>query len=623
LEDLQIDVSSADGLIDLPDVFPSPMIVDNLSGRVRLAPPVVDPGASTNIRASTQIDDGVSTQARIPYDQISLADFQIDGEAAVNMAMGPHAVSAVIVALTPTGSRKVQLSAALSEVRPVDLASSIGALHGEEIERALRTFEMPVSARVTADVSLEDAATVASVALTAGAGTLHLPEVYPRPLALDGIEFSASYDLAVSAAKIDQLTLRLGRGVVNAFGDASHSAEQVDFDFRVNANAIPVEELERLWPPDVGFKPRRWVIPNIPTGMVNTASMTISGAIPLDDPADVALKTLQGEIDASETTLRYFHPLPPVTDAAANITFDAERFLFDVTTGRVGDVIVTSADVELSGLSDPGQFADITVNTKGPITGALKILNSDPFNYVDRLGFNASGITGTADTKLRFELPLINDLTYEQIELGATATLRDVGVRGAVFEKDITDGSLELDLDRNGMTLSGEATLDGMRSDVSWRESFVAEAAEDLRRRFDVKFRTNAQKFAEFGVDPSDYVSGPVGTTIGYSVFGNERSQLDSEYVLDDARVFSDALGFEKAPGEAATANVILTLQDGDPVSLPTIRVVGDGIAVAGAAEFADASGAIARANFSRIALAGNDLRKVAFAQSDDAVAVK
>ncbi len=115
----------------------------------------------------------------------------------------------------------------------------------------------------------------------------------------------------------------------------------------------------------------------------------------------------------------------------------------------------------------------------------LEILDHPEFEYASGLGLDVARAVGQSAIRMRVGLPLLADLQLEQVDIRAAAKLADVDIPGAVFGHDVRDGTLTLQLDRAGMTVSGTATLAQVPATIEWYENFDGDAP--FVRRYNIK----------------------------------------------------------------------------------------------------------------------------------------
>ena len=86
---------------------------------------------------------------------------------------------------------------------------------------------------------------------------------------------------------------------------------------------------------------------------------------------------------------------------------------------------------------------------------------------------------------------------------------------GSRFGQDVTDGTLDLKLDQNGMVVSGPVTYAGADLNIEWRQAFGDKV--DVRESFQAKGRTSTGSRALVGYDFRPWVDGPSDVALKFS----------------------------------------------------------------------------------------------------------
>ena len=122
-------------------------------------------------------------------------------------------------------------------------------------------------------------------------------------------------DLAAGQILVESLNLELNRGSIEASGSGKRGESGWSVHLEGEAAAVPVQDLQLLWPPDVGAPgPRQWVLSNLSKGMVDKARIVADTE--MAPGADLAFGSpaIEGSVSFSGVTARYWHPLPPFED---------------------------------------------------------------------------------------------------------------------------------------------------------------------------------------------------------------------------------------------------------------------------------------------------------------------
>jgi len=203
---------------------------------------------------------------------------------------------------------------------------------------------------------------------------------------------------------------------------------------------------------------------------------------------------------------------------------------------------------------------------------------------------------------------LLVDLSVDQIDVGVNAKLTGVAVEKVAAGLDATDGALDLALDIKGMTVKGNAKLDGVPAHIDWRESFVSDG-KGPRTRVAVKTTPDAADFTRFIPDPAGYAAGPVGTDIVFTIDQRKRMGLTGTLDLAKTALTVPELGWSKPPGTPATGRFALEFQKDKVAKVTGIAVEGGGLKAAGTIELTPATSALSRIRVAELAVGKTSVR--------------
>lgn len=174
----------------------------------------------------------------------------------------------------------------------------------------LDRIKLPVSGTLALSLAASLAVEDVSFDLTGGAGEIVIPEVYPAPLTVAQFALRGRAAESFNSVVIDEAMIDVGGPVVTLSGELERRDKSIEFQIDTSAKALPINELPRLWPPDSAVNARRWITKNIKDGVVNSANLSLSAAVNLDDIEAIDLRTAVGEIDLRGATIHYLRPMP-------------------------------------------------------------------------------------------------------------------------------------------------------------------------------------------------------------------------------------------------------------------------------------------------------------------------
>lgn len=455
---------------------------------------------------------------------------------------------------------------------------------------ALQAVDMPLTGSVGAAFSLDQGLQWVRFDLTGGTGSLRAPApldtVFPvTDLKLRGelLEGAKRLNLTELSVNLDGPSITVGAVV-----DDTPDGLVIKADARLAD--LPVERLPGLWPEGAAPNPREWVVGNLEGGVVSEALLTLAARLPPGAPVEeMVVEQLAGELRPKGVTVHYLRPMPPITDADATVTFNADAFTVTAQRGRVGDLQLAEGTVKLTGLRDEWQYADIQARIVGPSAEALRLIDNKPLGYASALGIQPAKVKGRQETQLSLHFPLLKDLGFDQISLKAVSKLSDLAIPGILLGQDLTESNVTLEVDPKGMDVAGKVVLGGVTGDLKWRENFTK---AQFRSRY---LLSNAvlddAARARFGLDTvpfqAPFMTGPVKADVTATLLGGGKGEIEVRADLAQAAMKLPGLAWKKPPGQAGAALARVKLYDDRIAEVPHFALDAEATAINGSVDFA------------------------------------
>ena len=306
--------------------------------------------------------------------------------------------------------------------------------------------------------------------------------------------------------------------------------------------------------------------------------------------------------------------MPKVVKSAVRARFDRQQFDIAVIGGESAGLSVRGGRIVISDLDKKDQWTDIDLTIDGPLDAALAYVDSEPFRFARDVGIAPKDVKGSAAARLKLRFIAENKLTLEDIKINAEAAIKDALLADIAFGMDLSDGALKLVVDNAGLDVSGTAQLNGIGSEIAWRQNFTKNAP--FLSRYRLKARADAQDWrGRMGLDSEladESIAGPIGADVVATFRRDGRGEATAEIDLDQAMLTLDAFGWSKPPGARARGALQASFQQGKVAALPKISVSGDGLAFEGDAVFAS-DGRIASLRVAKLAVGETDVAGTLF----------
>jgi len=226
------------------------------------------------------------------------------------------------------------------------------------------------------------------------------------------------------------------------------------------------------------------------------------------------------------------------------------------------------------------------------------------------MGIDPAKTDGAAVGFAKLGFPLVKTLGLNELEVSAGAHVSGLLITDAVFGMDITDGELELEVDKKGLDAKGKITLKSTESDLVWRENFTDGAP--FNSRFNLKFADVDVAFLkDLGLEIAPIIAtdvkGRIGADLQITLSQGDTGRIDARLDATKAGISLPLLGWNKKIGEAAEGEMVAIMSGHRITDMPKFVLSGKDLNIAGAARFG-AEGAVEQIDLKRVAHGNTDL---------------
>jgi hypothetical protein len=437
-------------------------------------------------------------------------------------------------------------------------------------------------------------------------GQFVFPAWYPTPLALKTVDLKLHFTSAPQHLVLDQMAVDLGDTRLKATGTADFTGPNVAIDARADIADIPLARFDAIWPHGMAVGGRDWVTTHILDGVIKSGAVHIVAAGQPGDPASIQATTVAGAFDYAGMEVHYFPALPPIRAIVGHATFDASRMDLTIDSGLLSDLALSKGMLAITKLDQDEPAIDIGLTAQGQVKTLLTVLDMKPLGYAHDLGLAPEGVAGRLNLRVNFAFPLIKSLLFSQIALSTKGTLEGVAAAGVVGPRNVSDGMLNIALDKAGMALDGTARLSGVPVGFDWRESFLTN--DKIRSHISFHAEPDEADRIALALAPPDAVTlkGKIAVKGAVTIDRAHATTLDATADITQADIAIDKFGIRKPAGEAGTTDLSVVF-DGDTIRhVPRVKVAANSLNLAGLADFG-ADGSLQHAVFSRFTNRRND----------------
>lgn len=433
-------------------------------------------------------------------------------------------------------------------------------------------------------------------------GKLHLPEPTNHDWPLRSVKIAgawmpedAQFDLKFLKADMRGPTAELSAMISGIGSSLKLSAEG-------KLRHVPGNDVAVFWPKAWGTDAWIWSTGRLSNGEVIEARASVE--LSQGEEGDIKVDHLKGDMLMNGVTVDYLPPMPKAHKVNGTAKFDQKRFIIYASSGEIGNLKLSKGAIFLTGLDEYDQYADIALQIDGPLKEAMQLADHKPLEYVRALGFNPEKADGHASTDLKLHLILEKDLDLEDVDVSAKATLTGISLEDVVLTHDLTEGNLDLYVDKVGMDVSGEAKLSKIPTKLAWRQNFTDNAG--FISRYDVEATLNGIDSIEdlgFDIGPfdSNVIAGDVDTKIRYTILDKKRSTVDAEADLTKVALGFPQLNWSKESDIPGKADVRVLLENNLITGIPRFSVVAADLEVKGAVQYSPSGIGLDRIEFDKV----------------------
>lgn len=430
----------------------------------------------------------------------------------------------------------------------------------------------------------------ATLDLTAGKTTTEIEGVFEGPVTFDNAHFVGTLDFDNRAIDIKEVTLGVAGGKITASGIVGEGERSPALKATATIGQIPINEARAVWPLFLSPKSRDWVVKNLKDGDLMGGELYID--VPVNMLADNEASNtpipdgdLSFEFNISGSTVSYLHDMPPLENVVArglvaNNRFDAYVSSASVTVSPDHMLALSNGRFTDPELSNHQTRGEISFLASGQTADVLALLDHEPLHLISKFGMDPAIIGGTATVNAQLNLPLVKEVTIDEVDFSGTAHAEDVSIPDIQPDLSITGGTLDIDVSRAGLKAKGTVALNGISPlNLVWTERFThgdgPSSAYILSGDID-----NAGRDA-IGLHFDKYLDGPLTLKAALTGSGPNINHAVLHADLTHTKVTVNYLGWTKPADTALTLDVDLSLMP-QLYRFKGFKLAGEGVDVHG-----------------------------------------
>ena len=461
----------------------------------------------------------------------------------------------------------------------------ISAAYGRPDDKLALTLESTGTGvfKGRAELELENALTgqgFRPFRLTSPALTASLVPFLEAPLDFASVSAAGEVDLDALAVRNATAKFVTGGAGFELAGDMARTPDWKEGDApligTLDANvpgALPLETVLALWPVTLGSGARDFGKERVLAGTARGAKGRIT--LQRDSFAEGHLRDTDLEVTfaVDGARVKFLDDLPAVENASGTGRLTGNTFKVVVDKAEYGGWVVNEGLVDFPAFNPRGTEFRVFAKGRGPARNIVRTLAES------RLEFDLDPARVSGDAEMTYEMfrPARDDVAYEDMRFTGFGSVRNGGLKGAAFGFDLTGSALKVNLDQNGIVMTGQGSLGPSPVDFVWKDSFADDGKPaDLT----AKGVMTADFLNGFGLLGRAYMTGEAPIDVKATLEGADLETALVQVDFKDARLDIAEIGWLKPRGGASNATINYARAGENMTS--KVRFTADGAALDG-----------------------------------------
>jgi hypothetical protein len=413
--------------------------------------------------------------------------------------------------------------------------------------------------------------------------SINLPKLFSAPGHIESVALGGHLDFAARTLTLDQAVLANGATSLNLKGVIVDAEAAPAVTLTGSIERLPFGDLAKLWPIGPALGARDWIVANVARGVLTNGNLSVNapaGALARERLADDVVK-LAFDFDGLE--LNYIRGLSPITEGHGHAVLSGNRFDLWLDQGRVGELRLSEGTFVVPDLSTPGGAGDISAHLTGRTESLLSVLDMQPLGYATKFGVDPQTVAGNVDARLAVHVPLLKDITWDQIGFKTQASLTDFALPALYRDFAVQKGALDVAVNESGLKAKGDVLIGGYPATLEWNENF--NAGQNLPTTVSVRTTLDAQGRTRASVPLDRYATGPTPLDVVLKGHGTKLKEIDLNADLTQAAVNLPELDYRKDKGTKGALAFRLDLENAGALGFKDIALTASGLDIRGSVD--------------------------------------
>ena len=310
--------------------------------------------------------------------------------------------------------------------------------------------------------------------------------------------------------------------------------------FFLEIDKIPVSNLLKIWPNNVGKSTYDWMMTNS-KGEIKNVNIEMETEF---KKGKFETKNIKGNFECKDVEISYMESMPSIKNINGLATVFKDKVVFDVKSGHSNNLNLKSGIVSLYDLNTDFEQADISLDINSKNTDVIKYLN---LTTIEKKNYSKlEKISGEVNLTLNLQFPLLVDLKVEQIYYSSTANLSNGFLENIYENYSIENLDLDIEVNPDFVNYSGNGEINNSPLKFIGEQKKVEDQFSD---KIKGNMLYNGENIREFfpgiidkisGVLDLDFIINSYDDNYEIEVIGNTNSLSIISKFLGESSSFND-----------------------------------------------------------------------------------
>ena len=408
------------------------------------------------------------------------------------------------------------------------------------------------------------------------------------PVAVDKVAFIGKAAIEEARLDIDDLMVMSGDTGIRLRGAITGGTESPGILLSGRIKDLSASLLKQLWPPIMAPKTRKWVNENIRKGRITEGEFIVN--LPVDAMAQAQRRRTLPK-DSIKLTFRmdgvtsgYFKDLPPLVGAKGEAALTDNDFTLkidgaDVPMPSGSSARLVTGTMLARDILAVETLAEFDLDVEAGAQPLIEYLDQPALNLIRHTGLDTTKLSADASVKVKLALPLIKDVPKDRISVNVAAKLTKASLKEALPGIDITEGNIDLTVEKGVLKAKGPAKIAGIPSELSWQRG----PAPDYLQSAVIKTELDGEQRRTLGIDLGTFARGPIGVTATIGNLADPEGKVEIAADLGQVELRIQPISWFRPAIEKTTATLTFFSKGEKGPRVEDLEIKGKGLSIKGA----------------------------------------